>query len=609
MKPESAIGMGGMGVEQKSRTAAKWKAVAVAALSFAVSAVLIFITTVENKLKPYGVLSSSEKILYTTGTTIIATILTMIITGEIVELFLFRFDDRFVPHILAAGQATSSPSTSDLVSSWRAVLGLGPNSFTNKLRPRNWHITLVLALSALITTCITAGFTPTTLTTTVNYTFAIPSGDTTVFARSYLPSSQMPDSPASYNHSSWILPNGSIFYSWSGRGGSPAHEAMGLATGINIVDPSSYAYADEGVAVHPSAIGTPFSIYASNLQQPNNLSHLLQAYDFNIREVSACVPVMVRNPFKCRKGAVMGWLDNDRVFRITSDDGTCVLNKTVANANQTEMLKWWCTRDEVGQATVLIGANFNYHAWVAVAVNDDTIPPYNVPERYTYSVQCDVDTRDVFEYRKVVLRLGSSAGRDITTTTGPGFSRTLAAQGPCVPDYDGKVVVSDTLRATAATANHYLLTENSGSSGWFEMINRLTTRSGGYGLSAGDSKRAPPWAFADSSNALEDVLGLAAALVSSRIIKNSTAVQTVGVATVDFTRLGTGNRAALLFAIPPLVSGLVLLFLAGRIRKQTSGYESCNPLDLVDLGRASMGAGRWGGSMASSPTPFRHNYM
>ncbi|KAK1827454.1 hypothetical protein QBC39DRAFT_420098 [Podospora conica] len=574
-----------MGFEPKPRTAAKRRGLAVAALSFAISAILIFITAVENKIKPFGVLSSSEKTIYVTANTIIATIITLISGADkIVELYLYQFDDRFIPAILA-GQATDNRATTNLISSWRAVLGLG--SFADKLRPHNWAVTLVMTLAALTTTCITAGFTPTTVPTTVPYRFEIPSSDPTVFVRPYLPS-QMPDPPASANHSSWLLPNGSIFYSWSGRGGSPAHEAMGLVQGINIVSPALYAYADEGVAVHASAVGTPLSLYAPNLARDVSVSGLLRQYGFNVREVSACVPVMVRNPFKCRKGGIMEWRNSDRTFRIASEDGRCVREKTVSGVKDTEMLKWWCTRDEVGQARVLIGSNFNHHAWVAVAVGDETIPPYEVPERYTYSVECQVDARAVFEYRQVVLRLRNSAGG---AAVGPGFSRTLAAEGPCVPEY-GQGAISDSLLATVATANHYLLVENDGSSGWFEMINRLTTRSGGYGLAAEDSKRAP-WAFVDSSNALEDVLGLAAAMVSSRFVKNSTVVEAVGSATVDCTRIGTGNPAALFFAIPPLISAFVLLFLLVKVKTQTWGYESSSPLDLVSLGSrgVTMGGG------------------
>jgi hypothetical protein len=372
--------------------------------------------------------------------------------------------------------------------------------------------------------------------------------------------------------------NGSIFYAWTGRGGSPAHEAMQLSHGINIVNSDVYAYVDEGVAVHSSAIGTPHSVYAAK-NGSGRLVGLLEDYDWNVQNISTCVPVMVRNPFKCRKGGQMDWTTGDTLMRLYSDDGTCMVTQKVRNVNDTEMLKGWCTYGEIGQATLLLGANFNYHAWLAVAIGDEEIPPYSVPPRYTYSIQCDVDARNVFEYREVVLKLSN------LPQSSDGFSRGLISVGPCTPSYNS--TITDTLIASAATANHFLLTENLGASGWFETINTLVTRSGGYGLKAEDSKRSPPWAFNDSSNALEDIFGLTAALATSRIYKNSTTLLADGTATYRFTRIGSGSLFGLAFAVPPFLCGLVLLFLLWQMQKYSHGYDSSNPLDLVDLGRAS----------------------
>jgi len=562
----------------KPRKMLEVKAIAFIMLALAISAILILVTVLEIQITAYGTLDTATKTIYVTATTVMATILTRMITGQIIELYLCRFDDQYVPLVLV-GQPTTSPAATALISRWRAILGVG--SVFNALRYRNLGTTMTQILAGLVTACITAGLTPVTVTREVSHIIDMPSGDATIFARPYLPS-EMPDPLAAVNHSVWQMSNGSLFYSWSGRGGSPAHEAIQLAGGINIVDPAVYAYADEGVAVRSSAIGVPYSLYAANLPTEPNLSGLLREYEWNIREISACLPVMVRNPYKCRKGGHMDWTNNDRVFRISSDDNSCIKTRSVSGINDVEMLMWWCTHDSIGQATVLIGSNFNYHAWVAVAVNDDDIPPYSVPPRYTYSVQCDVDARNVFEYRRVSLKLRNS-GRG---TSSPGFSRILVVEDPntpCSPKHNYPAA-SDTLLATTATATHYLLSENSGSSGWFETINRLTTRSGGYGLSAAYSKRSPPWAFADSSNALEDILGLTSALVSSRIIKNSTAVQADGVATVEFTRVGSGSKAALLFAGPPFLSAVALVVLLARVKRRGPGYESTNPGEMVDLG-------------------------
>lgn len=542
-------------------------------ICFIISSLLIFVTVKENKLTAYGTLSSVQRTLYTTASTIIATVLTAFVVSQTITASLCHIDDRFVPALLSGQDQMTSLLT--LASSWQAILSLG--SIQDRYKPRNWGAVVIMVTTGLITTCITSGFTPTIATRELDYFSEIPSGDPTVFAQPYL-LKDMPDAPAAYNHSSWLMRNGSIFYSWTGRGGSPAHEGMQLCHGINILDPSVYAYVDEGVAVHSSAIGTPYSVYAAYPQEDDKLVNLLEDYDWNIQNISACVPVMVHNPFKCRKGAQMDWIENYTIMRLYSEDSTCMITQKVKNINDTEMLKGWCTHGEIGQATLLLGANFNYHAWLAVAVGDENIPPYNVPPQYTYSIQCEVDARDVYDYREVILSLENSE------RTGHAFSRVLTSERPCTPNHAS--TIGNTLLATTATANHYLLYENLGNSGWFETINSLTTRSGGYGLSAENSRRSPPWAFNDSSNALEDILGLTAALVSSRICKNSTKVLTSGAATVRFTRIGPGKYFALVFAIPPLLSGLVLLSLLFRIQRYSQGYESSSLLDLVNLGKA-----------------------
>jgi len=542
-----------------------------ACISFSISGILIFLTVSESKLTAYGMLSPAQRTLYTTATTIFGTILTAFIISQIVTTLIHRIDDKFVPIILAGG--TDQVSLSHIASSWSSILGLVP--LWVRLTSRNWGSTLILITSGLTTTCVTSGFTPTTALKQLEYSSQIPSGDATIFARPY-ELNQMPDPPASYNHSSWLMSNGSIFYSWTGRGGSPAHEGMALSHGINIRNPDMFAYVDDGVAVDTSAIATPYSIYASQPQEGHRLSHLLQQYGSNIQNVSACVPVMVRNPFKCRKGAKMDWIDNDSIMRLYSEDGACMVKKTVRNVNDTEMLKWWCTHDSIGQATLLLGANFNYHAWLAVAINDEEIPPYQVPPRYTYSIQCEVDARNVFEYRQVTLSLSASQGN------GHGFSRGLTSSGYCTPNHFS--TIRDVLLATAATANHFLLTENVGNSGWFETINALTTRSGGYGLSAENSPRSPPWAFNDSSNALEDILGLTAAMVTSRIYRNSSLVDANGIAVLRYTRIGPGKLFALVYAVPPLLSGFVLVYLLIK-EKGRHDYTTSRLLDIINLGK------------------------
>jgi hypothetical protein len=560
--------------QPRSRRSLRLVSRAAAFLSFIVAGILIIVTVTEPKLTRAGELSSAQKTAYTTVSTIIATLLTALLVTQMKSLFLARIDDVLIPNILAGSR---HGDTSALASKWQSILGVG--SLFQNLRTENRTPSAILVLIGLITACITAGVTPTTATRRTVLPVTLPSGDPTVFARPW-GADEVPDRQT-HNQSSWLMSNGSIFYSWTGRGGSPAQDAFILSRGINILDPDVYAVVDEGTAIHPSAVGAPFELYAGSLEGPGRLRSVLDDFSSSVDEVSACVPVMVRNPFRCRKGGKMEFLEGNKLLRLQSEDGRCKVEKTVSGLEDVEMLKTWCTHDEIGQATIILGADFNYHQWLAVAVNDEDIPPYEVPDGYTYSVECEVDARQAFEYRTVTLRLTS------TKETGTAYSRFVVAGEGCSPGHSSEI--TNTVLATAATACHLLLTEGIGNSGFFRTIQALTSRSGGYGLPAAESKRSPPWALAGSENALEDVFGVVGGLAVSRIGKNSSTVEADMRVTVSFTRMGSGRLFALVFAVPPLVVGVLFLVLLHGAQRFSAGFESTDVLHLVNLGAAVRG--------------------
>lgn len=97
--------------------------------------------------------------------------------------------------------------------------------------------------------------------------------------------------------------------------------------------------------------------------------------------------------------------------------------------------------------------------------------------------------------------------------------------------------------------------------------------------------REPPWAFNNSANALEDVLGLTAALVVSRINSSTVAINATSVVTT--TRIGTGSLYSLVFTIPPAIAFLVLISLL-RFLSPThsdSAVVSSSMISLINLGR------------------------
>ena len=109
---------------------------------------------------------------------------------------------------------------------------------------------------------------------------------------------------------------------------------------------------------------------------------------------------------------------------------------------------------------------------------------------------------------------------------------------------------------------------------------------GGHG-----NGRGPPFVFNSSQNALEDSLGLVAALVVSRI--NATVPVAVEAAVkVTVTRIGNGKLVALGCAVPSLLASLVLLYqIAGTWKMGRAKHSTANLTDLIDMGEASAKSG------------------
>lgn len=104
----------------------------------------------------------------------------------------------------------------------------------------------------------------------------------------------------------------------------------------------------------------------------------------------------------------------------------------------------------------------------------------------------------------------------------------------------------------------YFTTYEDGAAGWFQSLLNVASSTGDYGHPPNESIRHAPFAFPDSTNALEDALGLVGALSVSRAVLNMSLVQTMGSAEVVFIRIGPGRLFALAFAILPLLIGLLI---------------------------------------------------
>ncbi|KID82994.1 hypothetical protein MGU_09690 [Metarhizium guizhouense ARSEF 977] len=543
-------------------------------LCFAVSIILATVVFTTPKLKEYGTYTAAERTVYNTIVTIIATIITTLILQEFRFLYLDGVDDTLSQFV------QSSPSIekkANLGMRWQIILAIS--------RPKPWHrnlgVYLTFLLGALVTTCINAGFTATTTSREVPYSPLISASDPYIFAR-----------PWDTENSSvgcvldWKLSNGSFFCSWVWHGGSPQHRAFKLMDGINVLQPDVYAYADLGVAIHSSAIGAPVSLYDAQ-RSGYGVRELASEYEWNLNTVSACVPVMVRNPVKCRPGGEISYSgsDSNPVMKLTSNDGSCSISQMLTKPKEKAvyMLKHQCTHGEVGQATYIIGAaNSDYARWVALGVGE------NIGDFYAgqkYSIECEIDVRNgVFEYRNVTLALGQQNWNK-TVSGELAFNRFLSSSGPCIPP--NKSALTDALFATVATAP-YFTTYEDGGAGWAQSLVNVISRYGDYGHPVVECGRQPPWAFHDSNNALEDVLGLLGGLAASRSVLNMSLTHTTGSAQVQYMRVGSGKAFAVIYAVLPLFLGFTMTRLLARRKRLQPQWQSSKMDHLVDIGRSGL---------------------
>ena len=279
----------------------------------------------------------------------------------------------------------------------------------------------------------------------------------------------------------------------------------------------------------------------------------MQNYEWNVNAASACLPVMVRNPVKCRPGGKLTWPNGGKMMKITADDRSCPAKQNIPTSLTKEIyiMKHLCTQGEVGQAVAIFGAaNGGYAQWMASAMGVDIGPSY---PGQTYSVQCDIDVRKVFEYRNVTLALSKQILKPAEKNLA--FNRVLSAGEPC--SLLGNPPVADALIATAALGGYFAIYGDGGN--WIQNLVNVVSSYGDYGHLTNESIRRGPFAFNDSTNALEDVLGLAGALSVSRVVLNISLIQSTGSAEVVFMRIGPGKLFALAYPFIPFIVGLVMV--------------------------------------------------
>lgn len=524
--------------------------------SLTVAAVLIAVAATPIYLKAYGTFSTKQHVTYIAGTATIATIITGFIASQVRALLLRRIDSKL----------QSISNTDRLNRYWRVTLNIGnlKESFRYPL------VELVFSLTSLITTVIVTGLTPDLTTRRSSYSPKISYGPNRCCRTQPLSDVEL-DGREYY----WDLGNGSAFFIPANAGGCPTRFATVLAGNVNSVNPDVFAYADGGVEVPGSAVGTPISIYSSQPNVAPDLSSLLVTYGRSVVSTTQCVPVMRQNPITCRRGGTITLGSSQ--MNLTSSDGKCEHEAQILSYSpltDNTMASVMCAHGEVGQGTIIMGASGSYVKWLASFLGDHDYPhPTDEGDMgnggdwagYSYVVTCTVDARDVWEYRTVTLTLQNPDASD------PTYARSLGGHELCYPS-PGTSAINECLVGTSAAANWQILDQNSGQDGLLDLLGDLT-----------DNWRPPPYGFNNSKNALEDALGLISALVASRISSFTVAVN--GTVVITATTIGSRKAFAYAFIIPPVAVAFVLLSLIATTRTLEDDFLSSANMDhLIQMG-------------------------
>ena len=428
----------------------------------------------------------------------------------------------------------------------------------------------------------------------------------------------------------WPHDDGSAYFATTNLG-CPSWSGAQYIGSINTVNPDHVAYARSGVGIQRSAIGTPEIFYTDfpNLIEPSEgpLGHYID--QSNLRTVSQCLPVMATNPVKCRPGGSVSYKfnspqkvpDDEAIsHQISVDAGGCAFSQASAedpNGAFGVMVSRFCpANNTVGKGTVAMGASGIISLTLAASMGDEDFLAKHaasyeamkagVAHNLTYAVSCDVDVRPTIKWRTLTLEL-----RQGNLTTTPSYSKLISGVDGCDSITDNKAnwTLGNGYAGGAAAALVPPLSEgrywNGMTNTIFNQALNVTDTSDRYSTAESwrqliRKKEVAGYGFIDSSNALEDVLGLTAGITMSQMstldsMRGRSPMQdsvdfrpaSKGKATFACTRVGSGNRSALLFTLPPLLSMLVALYLMLTVPRRPTTFKTSRLDHLIAIGMAN----------------------
>ena len=547
----------------------------VIAMQFTVVCFLASVPFVDVWITYPGALSNQLRTLYVTLTTIAATLIAFTTTAQIRKLWLEQLQQN----------PTNLRRTATLLG-----IGTWKDSF------KFWRITFSSIMTGLTTTAMIAGITPTTgMYKTDSSTGIHTEVGNCTFIR---------DSPDS-TFGTWKLANGSYLYVNDQSDDYCSTFDMTSMEGFLVPSVSSkevndvakyvnysIIYAMNNIAVANSALGVP--LYgaadgplgaATTTFPPFQIPSKIGLQTSRFESVTGCLPVFVSNPVRCETAGnvtTQGDITQpDSGQNITVAAGTC--NATIAaystNKDFPDLLSLgFCTGDSVntGQAEIVVGGMQDVGAAIALLLADFPAS-VNYTNTSSYSALCKIDIKAALGFRQVTFMLEDS-------TDFSQLNRGILAYGgeTCVPDIKGysmprgytNASIPDSILAMAAlsTMTGPMVSEGGADEAWLREIIDVQHLRAVYSKDNSGEKQGN-FAFNNSKNDLEDILGMKIALIMGDQLGNGpyhngsdSAETTVfgGFITAKGMRVGTKDPWALAYVLPPLFSISLLSYLLWR---------------------------------------------
>lgn len=374
---------------------------------------------------------------------------------------------------------------------------------------------------------------------------------------------------------------------WEGSGyfattnlGCPAWTGDRNLGDINTINPENFAYARNGVAIENSAIGAPEIFYT---EFPKPVEPIERPYghhiiETNLRSVSHCLPVMTRNPVKCKTS------NDPNAIRVSRPDNSNQTNVWLDVEGCKYMQPEWETPDgfgimaarlceddkDIGRAVAVMGATGVISLTLAASMGDRKFLEENASKYdavidktnkdLKYVVSCDIDVGPTIEWSTLNLILEQGH-----LDTGPSYGKRVNGTKGCNAPSNGtgKWDLGVGYWANAVAGLKPPLSEGRY---WNGMTNTIfaTALSADNPSEKYDTNEAwqklirTKFGFNQSTNGLEDVLGLTAGITMSQLSTNASMrpgsplkdnlqfhSPVAGNATFTCVRVGSGSPTAL----------------------------------------------------------------